>query len=201
MYSLQFNYLSDSCRILQSSYFQPEFRTEVSDYAKSTIFVLDNTAPSTEINHMMCLAVENKYRPFDRYAPSKRVTAESSPHNPADIVLDILPKPITRTVKRDELKVYKKTRFGTALGSILGFNESKAQNETVDVQSKEMNEYSLQNSDDYFFELMENELYQAEVNRFLKSMKKGRGYLITGFLAASMALVARISGSSSEGDF
>lgn len=163
-------------------------------------FILDDAAPSSEISRMMCLVVENKYRPFDSYSPSKRVAANSSPHNPADIIKNILPQPITRKVEKDQLKVSKQNGFGATLGSIFGFNESQAQKETVDLKTTELKEYSLQNPKDYFFELMENDLYQPEVKKFLLSAKNRRGYLITGFLATSRALIGRTSGSSSEGD-
>lgn len=150
---------------------------------------------------MMCLVVENRYRPFDSFTPSKRVAADSSPHNPADIIPDILPEPITRQIKSEQVKVSKKNGFGAVLGSIFGFNEAQAQNETVNLRTSAVKEYSLQNPNDYFFELMENELYQADVKKFLLGVKRKRGYLITGFLTTSGAHIERITGSSSGGDF
>ena len=148
----------------------------------------------------MCLVVENKLRPLDRYAPSKLLLANTRPHGPAAIIKDLLPNPISRKVIEDHVTSFKKRGFGAGIGEFIGLKVDSDIKETVTMKTQEVNEYSLQNPENYFYELMADPLYEADIKKFLLGTQNKRGYLITGFLTTSDASWERIwdTGSSDE---
>ena len=164
-------------------------------------FVLDDTIPSSQIPHMMCRVVEDKLRPLDHYAPSKHDSLKPEPHNPVDIISDILPIPFVRKVSKDQVKVAKAQGLGAALGAIFEVNTSHSYQEEAELQTKEIKQYSLENPTDYFDELIENEYYQTDLKKFLLTVKRRRGYFITGFLTASEAVFKRTTRNNSEDSF
>ncbi len=164
-------------------------------------FVLDDTIPSSEIPHMMCRVVEDKLRPLDFYTPSKRGSLQPERHSPVDIIPDILPKPFVRKVTKDQVKVTREQGLGAALGAFFEVNTSHSKQEEAELQTKEVKQYSLENPTDYFDDLIENENYQADLKKFLLTVKRRRGYLVTGFLTTTEAILKRTTGNSSEDSF
>ena len=150
---------------------------------------------------MMCRVVEDIFRPLDRYTPSKRDSLQPEPHNPADIISNILPKPFIRKVSMDQVKVARAQGLGAALGAIFEVNTSHSNQEEAELQTKEVKQYSLENPTDYFDDLIENEYYQNDLKKFLLTVKRRRGYFITGFLTTSKAVFKRTTGNNSEDSF
>ncbi|PCG91708.1 Hypothetical protein PENO1_092430 [Penicillium occitanis (nom. inval.)] len=148
---------------------------------------------------MMCRVVEDKYRPLDRYTPSMRAALKSkTPYLPADIIPDLLPEPIVQKVLKDKLAVYQKAGIAAELGVLLGLKVVHENKGNFELETKEVKQYILSNPTDYFDELMENEHYSTEVKKFLLTVKRKRGRLVTGFLTTSDAVWKRTVGRSSD---
>ncbi|KAF2095593.1 hypothetical protein NA57DRAFT_59582 [Rhizodiscina lignyota] len=161
-------------------------------------FVLDDTLASKEKDELMCLIVADKLRPLDNYAPSKRQPAKIPAHRPADLIEDLLPEPVTRNITKDHVVAGKKRGFGAGVGEFLGLQFDTDTKETVVMHPKSVDEYRLQNPDEFFEELMDDQHYRADVKKFLLATKGKKGYFVTGFLTTSDASWERTTDSSSS---
>ncbi|TKA81490.1 hypothetical protein B0A49_00542 [Cryomyces minteri] len=147
---------------------------------------------------MMGRVVVDKLLPLQKYAPFK---STSPPHNPEDIVPDILPKPSISTNRKEVLSVANDQGLGLALGSLFGVNFARSNEERVQLESQEVKQYTLDGPDDVFDLLMENDLYAADVQKLLTTTKKRHAYLVTGFLTTSGTLWTRTKGHSRTQEF
>lgn len=165
-------------------------------------FVLDETCPSSEIPHMMGRVVADKLLPLQKFAPfSPSSSSTAPPHNPEDIVSDILPTPSLSKNRKELLAVAAKHGLSVALGCLFGTEFARTTEEKVQLESELVRQYTLNNPDEYFDLLMENELYAQDVQKLLARTKRGRAYLVTGFLTTSGTLWTRTHGQSHSTGF
>lgn len=149
-------------------------------------FILDEPCPSSEIQSMMCRVVADKLLPLQKYAPVEQsITPSSSTipaHSPQHIIPEILPAPSLSTNRKIFLNTIKDNQIRASLTSVFGLNLGLSNEQRLALESDEVKRYSLNNPSTYFDALMENEHYARDIVDLLKTTKRGRGYLVTGFL-------------------
>jgi hypothetical protein len=142
---------------------------------------------------MMGRVVEDMYLPLFKYAPSKPPTMTGQqrelerPHNPNDIIPDILPEPSLTTNRRDFVSTVTDKSLKASLSKIFGLGGSLNESQKVSLESKEVRRYTLSNPGEYFKALMEDELYERDIQALLKGTSRGVAYLVVGFLTTSNA--------------
>lgn len=136
---------------------------------------------------MMGRVVAHKLLPLQKYAPFLHTSSSSEPHNPEDIIPDILPEPSLSTNRSDILTATTDNSVMVALGSLFGINFARNHDAQVQLETKQVKTYALRNPDEFFDRLMENEGYAKDVQKLFAGMKKRRAYFVTGFLTTAGA--------------
>lgn len=145
--------------------------------------------------------VADKFLPLQKFAPSSPLSSTSRPHNPEDIIPNILPKPSVSKNRKEILSVADKQGLSVVLGSLFGINLARTNEERVQLESQSVKQYALSNPDDFFDLLMAEDLYAADVQKLLANTKRGHAYLVTGFLTTCGTLWTRTNGKSQTAGF
>jgi hypothetical protein len=143
-------------------------------------FILDETCPGEEIQSMMGRVVLDYRLPLKEYAPREPLDGSEPRHNPQDIIPNILPKPSLTTNRRDFLRSLAEVDVQATLTEYFGFNLFRTKEETIEVESRAVRKYSLNQVAQYFTKLMENPLYDRDVRQLLS--RQGKAYMVVGFL-------------------
>lgn len=150
----------------------------------------------------MCRIVQDVQLPLFKYTPVEPLTLagavkqQERPHRPCDLIPNILPEPSRTTNRKDFLSAVTDKSLQAKISKIFGFDKGANDGQKVDLQTKEVRRYTLNNPGEYFNALMKDELYERDVRAFLK--ETGQAYLVIGFLTTSNATWTHDgSGSSS----
>jgi hypothetical protein len=150
---------------------------------------------------MMGRVVADKLLPLQKFAPFEPLLPTVPRHNPQDIIPDILPAPSLHTNRKEILSRIKDQGVEIMLTSFFGINFARTSDERVELETQEVKQYALNNPDEYFDVLMENDLYAADALKLVSSTKRGHAYFVTGFLTASGAVWTRKQGQTSTDAF
>jgi hypothetical protein len=152
-------------------------------------FILAEPAPVSELNTILGRVVEDKLLPMRSYAPvSPSSGGHSPPHNPSDIIPDILPKPTLWTNRSDFFSHTSDWSIAGGLSGLLGIEKSNEVERGISLESSELKSYSLTNAMNTFEKLMSNEHYALDVNELLKRSRRGHAYFVVGFLTTKGAM-------------
>lgn len=141
---------------------------------------------------MMCRVVEDMQLPLFRYAPVEPIILadaleeQERPHNPSDLIPDILPEASVTTNRKDFLSTITDKSVKARVLEIFGLCGGLNHEQKVDLETKEIRRYALSNAGEYFNVLMRDDLYERDVRALLKT-SFGRAYLVVGFLTTSNA--------------
>ena len=160
-------------------------------------FVLDETCPASEIPSMIGRVVADKLLPLTKFAPIEPLTSTEPRHNPQDIIPSILPAPSLSTNRKDFLETLDAGGIKASLASFFGFNFTTTDEEGLNMKSQDVKRYTLNNPEQYFKILMQNELYARDVWELLESSTKA--YFVVGFLTVTGAIWTQTSGQHSHG--
>ena len=150
----------------------------------------------------MCRVVTDVQLPLFKYAPAEPLSLASNlgkperPHNPADLIKDILPKPSLTTNRKDVLDNVTDASIKGSLSNLFGLEGNLKNEERVKVETKEVRRYTLNNPELYFKTLMGDELYERDVRALIGETTWRKAYLVVGFLTTSSATFDRTSSHS-----
>ncbi|KAF2793253.1 hypothetical protein K505DRAFT_375473 [Melanomma pulvis-pyrius CBS 109.77] len=154
-------------------------------------FLLDEQCLAAEIPRMICRVVEDVQLPLFKYAPAEplflagSLVQQERAHSPRDLIPDILPEASRTTNRKDFLSTVTDKSLQAKVSKIFGLDKGVNDGQKVDLETKEVRRYALNNPGEYFKVLMKDELYARDVNTLLKEI--GKAYLIVGFLTTSNA--------------
>lgn len=159
-------------------------------------FILDERLPVTSIPKLLGRVVADKYLPLQKSAPFASTT---TPHNPQDIIPYILPEPSVSTKQKESVATSHEQDLPFTL--IFTANWARSNQATLEMQTDAFKKYAFEDPDEIFDTLMENELYAADVLKFISMNKKNRTYLVTGFMTATGTLWKRTNDQSLSSKF
>ena len=141
---------------------------------------------------MMCRVVQDMQLPLFKFAPVEPLLLVNSlekperPHNPSNLIPNILSKPSLTTNRKDFLSTIIDKSLKAKVSKIFDLDGGLNNEQKVNFETKEVRRYALSNAGEYFKKLMEDELYERDVRALLKETS-GRAYLVVGFLTTSNA--------------
>ena len=121
---------------------------------------------------------------------------QERPHNPCDLIPNILPEASLTTNCKDFLSTVADKSLKAKVSKIIDLDGGLQNGQRVDLETKEVRRYALSNAGEYFKKLMGDELYERDVRALLKETS-GRAYLVVGFLTTSNARWNRDDSSQS----
>lgn len=156
--------------------------------SRRRFFILDEPCSASSIPKLLGRVVTDKFLPLQKSAPFPSTTL---PHNPEDIIPNILPTPSISTNRKEVLSVANEQGLGLSLGLLFGVNVARSNGDKLELESEEVKQYTLNSPDDIFDMLMENDLYATDVQKLLTTSKRSHGYLVTGFMTTTGTLWTR----------
>jgi hypothetical protein len=101
------------------------------------------------------------------YAPEKPIqTSSESSHNPSDVIPDILRLPSLSFKRKELLATVREKAVRTSLTVLFGIDLTRGLEDRAQLESKEMKNITLNNSEVYFKRIMDNELYVHDSKSF-----------------------------------
>jgi hypothetical protein len=159
-------------------------------------FILEEPLPASEIPDLLGRVVVDKLLPLHSYAPFPSPENEEPPHNPTDIILDLLPKPIVWTDRKDFFTHTSDWKIRAGLADFLGVENIRENKKGISLESEEFKCYSLSNTTRKFNTLMKNEQYAQDVGDLLKDSGRSHAYFIVGFLTTKGAMWTEFASKS-----
>ena len=141
---------------------------------------------------MMCRVVQDVQLPLFKFAPVEplllvdTLEKQKRPHNPSNLIPNILPEASLTTNRKDFLSAITDKSLTAKISKIFDLDGGLNNEERVNFETKEVRRYALSNAGEYFKKLMGDELYERDVRALLKETS-GRAYLVVGFLTTSNA--------------
>lgn len=152
-------------------------------------FIIAEPLPASDLSNILGRVVEDKLLPMRSYAPvSSSPGSQSPPHNPSDIIQDILPNPTLWTNRNDFFSHTSDWRIAGGLSSVLSIDHGNKIERGISLESSELKSYSLTNTMNIFEKLMSNEHYSFDVNELLKRSRRGHAYFIVGLMTTKGAM-------------
>ncbi|KAF2842360.1 hypothetical protein M501DRAFT_998642 [Patellaria atrata CBS 101060] len=151
--------------------------------SRRRFFLLDETCPATEIKHMMCRVVVDKYLPLHKFAPFQSLSPSDVSHHTDDIIPNILPAPSSSTTRKEILEFVREKGISFGLTAFFGLDFARGHDNHTGLESQQVKRYTLNNPEMYFEKLMTNTQYAEDVTKILQN--HGRAYLVIGFLTTT----------------
>jgi hypothetical protein len=150
-------------------------------------FILEELLPASEIKGLLGRVVVDKLLPMHSYAPFPSPGNEEAPHNPTDIILDLLPEPMVWTDRKEFFTHTSDWKIRAGLADFLGVENIHENKTGISLESEEFKCYSLSNTSRKFNILMKNEQYAQDVRDLFMDSGRSHAYFIVGFLTAKGA--------------
>ncbi|KAF1810200.1 hypothetical protein P152DRAFT_475771 [Eremomyces bilateralis CBS 781.70] len=164
-------------------------------------FILEETIAATEIESMMGRVVISKTLPLNKFAPFPAMSPNEPSHNTNDIIPSILPSPSLSLNRKEFFSAVRGHELHVALSAILAADIKSTREGSATLDSQQVKRYTLDNPEQYFRALLQNELYSRDMRTILEASSTKRGYFVTGFLTTTETTWNRETNRSKKGGF